>query len=43
MISTQKEPRAINGLRTLIPSTNSEPRAMNSNGNAERIDPKRDL
>ena len=49
-----KEPRAINGSRTLfpytdqrsgamIPGTDSGPRAMNSTGNAERIDPKRDL
>ena len=49
-----KEPRAINGSRTLfpytdyrsramIPGTDSGPRAMNSTGNAERIDPERDL
>ena len=49
-----KEPRAINGSRTLfpytdhrsgamIPGTDSGPRDMNSNSNAKRIDPKRDL
>src|ERR1700716_1218880 len=49
-----KEPRAINGSRTLfpytnhrsgamIPGTDSRPRAMNSTSNAERIDPERDL
>ena len=48
------EPRAINRSRTLIPctdrrsgtmipGTDSEPRAMNSNGNTERIDPEQDL
>ena len=48
------EPRAINRSRTLIPCTNrrsgtmipstdSEPRAINSNSNAERIDPEQDL
>jgi hypothetical protein len=32
------EPRAINE-----PGATAEPRAMNSNSNAKRIDPKRDL
>ena len=54
MIPTQKEPRAnepratnepsaINGSRAIMPNTNSGPRALNSNSNTKRIDPKRDL
>jgi hypothetical protein len=43
------EPRATKKLsaiyrsRAIMPSTNSRPRAKNSNSNAKRIDPKRDL
>jgi hypothetical protein len=38
-----KKPRAIFGSRAIMPGTIQRPRAMNSNGDAERIDPKRDL
>jgi hypothetical protein len=41
--SATKKPRAIFGSRAMMPSTIQRPRAMNSNGNAERIDPKQDL
>ena len=38
-----KKPSAIYRSRAMMPGTNSGPRDMNSNSNAERIDPKRDL
>jgi hypothetical protein len=38
-----KKPRAIYGSRAMMPSTDSGPRDMDSTGNAERIDPERDL
>jgi hypothetical protein len=38
-----EKPRAIFGSRAMMPSTIQRPRAMNSNGDAERIDPERDL
>jgi hypothetical protein len=38
-----KEPSAIYRSRAMMPSTNSEPRAINSNSNAKKIDPKQDL
>jgi hypothetical protein len=41
--SATKKPRAILGSRAMMPSTIQRPRAMNSNGDAERIDPERDL
>jgi hypothetical protein len=38
-----KKPSAIYRSRAIMPGTDSGPRAIDLNGNAERIDPKRDL
>jgi hypothetical protein len=38
-----KKPSAIYRSRAIMPNTNSGPRAINSNSNAKRINPKRDL
>jgi hypothetical protein len=38
-----EKPRAIFGFRAMMPSTIQRPRAINSNSDAKRIDPKGDL
>jgi hypothetical protein len=38
-----EKPKAIFGSRAIMPSTIQRPKAMNSNSDVERIDPKRDL